>query len=74
MKGKIINLSKLKKFKDFALAYGHFTTIHPGHIRYLKHAKSLASKLVIALKGDGNKLNGENLPMNLIKMKELSLF
>lgn len=62
MKDKIINLSQLKKLNDFALAYGHFTTIHPGHIRYLKHAKSLASKLVIALKGDGDKLSRENLP------------
>ncbi|WP_255439845.1 PfkB family carbohydrate kinase [Synechococcus sp. PROS-9-1] len=35
------------------LAYGHFTTIHPGHIRYLRHAKNLGEKLSIALIGDG---------------------
>ena len=34
------------------LAYGHFSTIHPGHIRYLRHARSLGDKLVVALIGD----------------------
>ena len=40
------------RFKDCVLAYGHFSTIHPGHIRYLRHARSLGEKLVIALIGD----------------------
>ena len=31
------------------LAYGHFTTIHPGHIRYLENAKSHGETLIIAL-------------------------
>lgn len=35
------------------LAYGHFTTIHPGHIRYLRHARGLGDQLVVALIGDG---------------------
>lgn len=39
--------------KRCTLAYGHFTTIHTGHIRYLKHAKGLGEKLVIALLDDG---------------------
>ena len=26
--------------QEIALAYGHFTSIHPGHIRYLQNAKS----------------------------------
>ena len=34
------------------MAYGHFNTIHPGHIRYLRHARSLGEKLVVALIGD----------------------
>ena len=54
MTSNFIDISDLKKRKDFTLGYGHFTTIHPGHIRYLKHAKSLGSTLIIALKGDGN--------------------
>ena len=36
------------------LAYGHFNTIHAGHIRYLRHARSLGNYLVVALIGDGN--------------------
>ena len=36
-----------------ALAYGHFNTIHPGHIRYLRHARGLGEQLVVALIGDG---------------------
>ena len=31
------------------LAYGHFNTIHPGHIRYLRHARGLGDQLVVAL-------------------------
>ena len=52
MHTKIISLDKLKEYDDFVLGYGHFTTIHPGHIRYLKYAKSLRSKLIIAIKDD----------------------
>ena len=52
MPSKIINFDELDQYNDFVLGYGHFTTIHPGHIRYLKYAKSLGPKLVIAIKGD----------------------
>ena len=62
MKDKLIDLNQLKALRDFSLGYGHFTTIHSGHIRYLKHAKSLAANLVIALKGDGDITNEDNLP------------
>lgn len=49
----ILNFKNLPdKLKNCVLGYGHFNTIHPGHIRYLKHAKSLNNKLVIALIGD----------------------
>ena len=53
MPSKIINIKDLEKYNNFVLGYGHFTTIHPGHIRYLKYAKSLGSNLIIAIKGDG---------------------
>lgn len=62
MNKKIIDVNELKNYQDFVLTYGHFTTIHPGHIRYLKYAKSLASKLVIALKGDLTNGVDLNLP------------
>ena len=36
------------------LTYGHFNTIHPGHIRYLRNARTLGEKLVVALIGDAS--------------------
>ena len=35
-----------------ALCYGHFNLTHPGHIRYLQYAKTLADKLVVAIISD----------------------
>lgn len=43
---------ELINLKGCTLTYGHFSTIHPGHIRYLKYAKGLGNKLTIALIGD----------------------
>ena len=37
---------------DIALCYGHFNLIHPGHLRYLRHAKTLANKLIVAIVSD----------------------
>lgn len=42
----------LNQLKGCILTYGHFSTIHPGHIRYLNYARSKGSNLVVALKGD----------------------
>lgn len=53
MKTKTIYLKNTEFWKNCILTYGHFSTIHPGHIRYLRHARSLGEKLVIALTGDG---------------------
>lgn len=41
-------------FRNCVLTYGHFNTIHPGHIRYLRHARTLGRKLVVALIGDSS--------------------
>jgi len=48
----ISELNELRHVADSVLVYGHFTTIHPGHIRYLIHAKSIGKQLYIALVGD----------------------
>ena len=48
MKTEVINFSEIKEIENCVLTYGHFSTIHPGHIRYLKYAKKKAKKLVIA--------------------------
>ncbi len=53
MKSSLLNLNEInEEHICCTLAYGHFTTIHAGHIRYLKHAKALGNKLIIALAGD----------------------
>ena len=54
MKTTIINADEVQDFQGCVLTYGHFSTIHPGHIRYLRHARGLAEKLVVALIGDAS--------------------
>ena len=48
-----LRLEDVAGWQGCALAYGHFNTIHPGHIRYLRHARGLGDRLVVALIGDG---------------------
>jgi len=50
---QLISLQQGAERNGCVLAYGHFTTIHPGHIRYLRHARELGPDLVVALVGDG---------------------
>ena len=49
----LLSLEQAAERSGCVLAYGHFTTIHPGHIRYLRHARELGPDLVVALVGDG---------------------
>jgi rfaE bifunctional protein kinase chain/domain len=49
----LLRLEQASYLRGCVLAYGHFTTIHPGHIRYLRQARSLGSTLAVALVGDG---------------------
>ena len=44
--------NNLTQLRGCVLTYGHFSTIHPGHIRYLNYARSKGTNLVVALKGD----------------------
>ena len=53
MNSPIVTLNNAKGFERCVLGYGHFTTIHPGHVRYLRHAKAQGGELVVALMGDG---------------------
>ena len=53
MSQQLIPLEQAGGLQGCVLAYGHFTTIHPGHIRYLRHARSLGASLAVALVGDG---------------------
>ena len=52
MRTKVLNLEKASSFHGCVMAYGHFSTIHPGHLRYLRHARGLGDHLVVALIGD----------------------
>jgi rfaE bifunctional protein kinase chain/domain len=49
----LIALAEAEGLEGCVLTYGHFSTIHPGHIRYLKHASKQGDRLVVALVGDG---------------------
>ena len=49
----LIPLAQAQGLEGCVLTYGHFSTIHPGHIRYLKHASKQGDRLVVALVGDG---------------------
>ena len=61
---KIINLNNLinkKLDKNITLCYGHFNTIHPGHLRYLEYAKSLGTELWVAVKNQENDQNIDSI-------------
>ena len=58
----LLPLEKADQYQGCVLAYGHFSTIHPGHIRYLRHARSLGAELVVALIGDGQADEANPLP------------
>ena len=57
MHARSISLKEAKAFQGCVLAYGHFSTIHPGHIRYLRHACNLGQQLLVALIGDGGSIS-----------------
>jgi rfaE bifunctional protein kinase chain/domain len=58
-KTKILTLDDLKTLSSdvrrscerIAFCQGHFNVIHPGHLRFLQHAKSLGGCLVVAIHG-----------------------
>ncbi len=45
----IIQLSEAQKYSGCILGYGHFNSIHTGHIRYLKRAKDINNILLVAI-------------------------
>tara|TARA_B110000259_G_scaffold29183_1_gene31317 strand:+ start:3391 stop:4923 length:1533 start_codon:yes stop_codon:yes gene_type:complete len=55
---KIINISTLKKIlnkkqnKKTVQCHGVFDIVHPGHVRHLIHAKSLAEILIVSITAD----------------------
>jgi rfaE bifunctional protein kinase chain/domain len=55
---KVFRFSELRsesidsKLKNAVVCFGHFNTIHPGHIRYFRTARAYSTPLVVALEGD----------------------
>lgn len=51
---KIVELNNwdAEKHGKIVLCHGHFNVIHPGHIRYLKHAKELGETLIVSILGN----------------------
>ena len=52
MKIPILKTNDSERFKECVLAYGHFNSVHPGHIRYLRHASKQGKDLVVAVIAD----------------------
>ncbi|CAE19677.1 putative ADP-heptose synthase [Prochlorococcus marinus subsp. pastoris str. CCMP1986] len=48
----IIQINEACKYNNCILGYGHFNSIHTGHIRYLKRAKDINNILLVAVLKD----------------------
>ena len=55
MRKSILDVNDEIPFKNCTLTYGHFNSVHHGHIRYLKHAASRGNKLIVAILPDTSK-------------------
>ena len=69
MNTNILNIRDAKPCFQAVMVYGHFSAIHPGHIRYLKYAKLLGKKLIVSLLG---KVKILKIDITIHKMKEQS--
>ena len=49
---KLYSIDKINNIDIDVLTYGHFNSIHPGHIRFLEYAKTKGKNITVALIGD----------------------
>ena len=62
---KVLKLSSLisegsvSRFSGAVLCFGHFNSIHPGHLRHFQTARELGDPLVVAIEGDKDLLDIE---------------
>ena len=68
------NLKDAEHLKNCILAFGHFDSIHPGHLRYLRKASSQGNKLVIALLPDTYKGLSRNFQLSQSERAEVLSF
>ena len=64
----IFTVDNSPNFIKCTLAYGHFNSVHPGHIRYLKNAASKGENLVVAILPDT--INGNKRPYKFSQIEE----
>ncbi len=62
MKTEIVLPSELGRFRGCNVAYGHFSTVHAGHIRYLRHARVSGKQLLVAIMPDEE--DGKTFPFS----------
>ena len=67
----IVDPDFLEKLEDKILTFGHFSSIHPGHIRYLQYAKSLGKTLIVALRGDFKNSSKPRYRFSIIRAESL---
>ena len=61
---RICSLKKLGTFPKGVLVYGHFSSLHHGHIRFLRAAKEKGDKLFVALMGDDSETFSQKMQFN----------
>jgi len=81
--GSIISNKELKELvkeakndsKKIVFTNGCFDLLHLGHITYLKEAKKLGDRLIVALNSDNSvrKLKGNKRPLNNLKQRALQI-
>ena len=64
MNSIIIKKEDIFKYQNCVLTYGHFSTIHTGHIRYLKYARDQGQILITAILPDEKNGNQNIYPFD----------
>ena len=70
MSVQIFTVDNLPIKRNCVLAYGHFNSVHPGHIRYLKKAASQGEYLIVAILPDTNKGKKRSYKFSQIERSE----
>ena len=81
--GSIISNKELKELvkeakndsKKVVFTNGCFDLLHPGHITYLKEAKKLGDRLIVALNTDNSvrRLKGSKRPINNLRQRAVQI-
>ncbi len=60
----ILSLENIFEYDDKVLVYGHFSSFHHGHIRFLKASKEEGKTLIVALMGDPPNSSSQKFQFN----------